>query len=245
MTEDARWQNRGEGRYADASIVDEIKTGFHFFGNLVSPFAHRAWWAMKEKGINFDYIHIDLGPTKPAWYTELVNPYGTVPCIYDEGRPIFESSIIIVYLEEKFSNTGTQLMPADLVDRANVRLIISQFEEKIFSKLYTVLLASTEEKLNEALAAIREPLKQVDEMYGKYNTSGPYFLGDQLSMAEIAILPFIFRFSIIIPHFRHIDLFEDAPNFKAALEAAKTRKAFQETIVEPEYFIQAYGASIN
>jgi len=245
MTQDSQWQNHGEGRYVDASITDEIKTGFHYFGNRICPFAHRAWWVFKEKDINIDYIHIDLGPTKPAWYKELINPFGTIPCVYDEGRPIFESRIIIDYLEEKFSNTGTQLMPADLVDRANVRLVISQFDEKIISKLYTLLRASTEEKLNEALAAVREALKQVDEMYGKYNTSGPYFLGDRLSMAEIAILPFVFRFSIIIPHFRHVDILEYAPNFKAALEAASTRKAFQETIAEPEYFIQAYAPYAN
>jgi len=136
-------------------------------------------------------------------------------------------------------------MPADLVDRANIRLVISQFDEKLISKFYTVLRASTEEKLNEALAAVREPLKQVDEMYGKYNTSGPYFLGNQLSMAEITILPFIFRFSITIPHYRQVDIFADAPNFRAALEAAKTRRAFEETIAEPEYFIQAYAPYAN
>jgi len=245
MTEDSRWQNQGEGRYVDASIVEEIKTGFHYFGNRICPFAHRAWWAIKEKDVNIDYVHIDLGPTKPAWYKELVNPFGTVPCLYDEGRPIFESRIVAEYLEEKFSNRGTQLMPADLVDRANIRLVISQFDEKLISKFYTVLRASTEEKLNEALAAVREPLKQVDEMYGKYNTSGPYFLGNQLSMAEITILPFIFRFSITIPHYRQVDIFADAPNFRAALEAAKTRRAFEETIAEPEYFIQAYAPYAN
>jgi glutathione S-transferase len=47
----------------------------------------------------FKYIHVDLGEDKPAWFKEEVNPFGTVPCIYDHGRGVFESAIIVEFLE--------------------------------------------------------------------------------------------------------------------------------------------------
>ncbi len=60
----------------------------------------------------FRYIHVDLGEDKPAWYAAAVNPeFGTVPCVYDGGRPVFESPIVLEYLEDKFPHTGTPLLP--------------------------------------------------------------------------------------------------------------------------------------
>jgi hypothetical protein len=47
--------------------------------------------------------------------TENVNPYGTVPCLYVDGKGVFESSIICEYIEEKWPNQGTQLMPDGMV----------------------------------------------------------------------------------------------------------------------------------
>jgi hypothetical protein len=47
----------------------------------------------------FKYVHVDLGEDKPAWFKEAVNPFGTVPCVYDHGHGVFESAIIVEFLE--------------------------------------------------------------------------------------------------------------------------------------------------
>jgi len=39
-----------------------------FYGNPICPFAHRAWWAAKEKGVPLEFVHIPLGDEKPEWY---------------------------------------------------------------------------------------------------------------------------------------------------------------------------------
>lgn len=43
--------------------------------------------------------------------TEYVNPYGTVPCLYVNGKGVFESGIICEYIDEMFSDEGPPLMP--------------------------------------------------------------------------------------------------------------------------------------
>ncbi len=60
----------------------------------------------------FKYIHIDLGEDKPAWYAPCFNPAGTVPAIYDAGKPVFESALCVEYLEDKFPGRGTALLPS-------------------------------------------------------------------------------------------------------------------------------------
>ena len=83
------------------TIVADANAGkILFFGNRICPFAHRAWWASNELSVPLDYIHIQLGNEKPSWYTDQVNPSGTVPCIYDEGQVksihSVPSSIIVI-----------------------------------------------------------------------------------------------------------------------------------------------------
>lgn len=66
----------------------------------------------RRRAPQFKYVHIDLGDAKPAWYGERINPdFGTVPCVYDAGRGVFESAIVVEYMEESFPGRGTALMP--------------------------------------------------------------------------------------------------------------------------------------
>ncbi len=61
------------------------------YSNPICPFAHRAWWALKEKQIPFEFAHIPLGAEKPEWYTKEVNPRGTVPALRHGKHTILES----------------------------------------------------------------------------------------------------------------------------------------------------------
>lgn len=50
-------------------------------GARLCPYAHRVWWALTEKGVDFEYIHIDLGKHKPTWYQSAsVNRFGSTTC---------------------------------------------------------------------------------------------------------------------------------------------------------------------
>ena len=60
----------------------------------------------------FEYVHIDLGDDKPPWFKAEISPqFGTVPAVMDHGRGVFESAIIVEYLQDKFPDRGTHLLP--------------------------------------------------------------------------------------------------------------------------------------
>lgn len=143
-----------EGQRIEPSQVDAVLHRPHqvtFFGNRLCPYAHIAWWSLLEKNVAFDYVHVDLGQQKPEWYKEKVNPYGTVPSLYDGDKAVFESVIIAEYVEETFgAEKGTRLMPADPVDRAVVRLVIAHFRERTLPPLYKLLKAQTPAEANVA-----------------------------------------------------------------------------------------------
>ncbi len=63
--------------------------------------------------------------------------------------------------------------------------------------------------------------------------------------ADIAVLPFLERFSVLLPHYRGYDPLAVDERLRAWLNAARQRPAFQETTLPAEDFIKGYGGYVN
>src|SRR5258705_10198744 len=77
------------------------------------PYVQRAVIALSEKGVAFERVDIDLA-NKPDWFLA-ISPLGKTPVLQVGDAAIFESAVILEYLEE------TQLRPlhpADALMRA-------------------------------------------------------------------------------------------------------------------------------
>ena len=71
---------------------------------------------MNEKDVPFDRRDIDLA-NKPDWFLAL-SPLGKTPVLVVEGKPVFESAVILEYLEE---TQQRPLYPSDPLERAQHR----------------------------------------------------------------------------------------------------------------------------
>eukprot|EP00193_Tetraselmis_chui_P011082 CAMPEP_0177790602 /NCGR_PEP_ID=MMETSP0491_2-20121128/23450_1 /TAXON_ID=63592 /ORGANISM="Tetraselmis chuii, Strain PLY429" /LENGTH=239 /DNA_ID=CAMNT_0019312703 /DNA_START=225 /DNA_END=940 /DNA_ORIENTATION=+ len=98
--------------------------------NAWCPFCERVWFALLEKGIEFDTVFIDLR-AKPDWYLEMV-PTGMVPAAKVDGKLIYESADILKALEESFPDTPL-LPPSDdpMSQRAAELKLKAAFEAKL------------------------------------------------------------------------------------------------------------------
>jgi len=209
-----------------------------FYGNPICPFAHRAWWSAKEKQVPIEFIHIPLGTEKPEWFTQTVNPRGTVPAVQLNSETILESMIIAEFFEDHYPNQGAQLLPKDAFQRASVRLFIDQFGQAI-TPMYALLKNQDRSKDEELKAQVSAKLKAAIDMLKK-QSAGPFFLGEELSLADIAALPFIERFSATLKHYRDYNLFDVDERIASWHAAAKSRLAFQETAKDVDFYIQGY-----
>src|SRR5580704_15282430 len=83
------------------------------------PYVQRAVIALTEKGVPFERIDIDLG-NKPDWFLK-ISPLGKTPVLLVGDHAIFESTVILEYLEE---TEARPLHPSDPLRRAEHRAFI-------------------------------------------------------------------------------------------------------------------------
>src|SRR6201997_3918230 len=80
------------------------------------PYVQRAVIALTEKGVPFERVDIDLA-NKPDWFLR-VSPLGKTPVLLVGDHAIFESAVILEYLEETQANP---LHPGNALYRAEHR----------------------------------------------------------------------------------------------------------------------------
>jgi len=80
----------------------------------LSPFAQKIRIALREKGVSFAVRSPD-GPVA------LLNPRVELPALDDGGVVIFDSTIILEYLEDRFPDPP--LLPSGAAERAKVRMV--------------------------------------------------------------------------------------------------------------------------
>ena len=175
------------------------------------PYVQRAVISLKEKDVPFKRIDIDL-TEKPDWFLAL-SPLGKTPVLIVDGQPVFESAVILEYLEETQPNP---LHPKDPFKRAQHRSWI-EFGSAILSDIagfYSAADATTFTGKTEALA---QKFARLERHLGE----GPFFSGEQFSLVD----------AVYGPVFRYFDSFERIDEF-GVLDRKLRTKAWRETLTQ-------------
>src|SRR6476659_9004960 len=93
------------------------------------PWSHRTRIVLAEKGISIDIVSVEAGRF-PEDLLDL-NPYHTVPTLVDRDLVLYDSRVIIEYLDERFPHPP--LMPVDPIARAQFRLALYRIERDWYS----------------------------------------------------------------------------------------------------------------
>ena len=143
------------------------------------------------------------------------NPYGKVPVLVNGDGVIYESAVINEYLDEKFPEP--RLMPADLLQRAKVRIWIDFLNTRVHPAASDITHNRAPEKAREQMKQHLQALD--DEMAGKDYLVGNY------SLADITFIPFYTRRE------RYGSVIDDRyPNLKRWGEALIARPAVAPTL---------------
>ena len=161
----------------------------------LSPYAQKVKISLREKGVAFDLKlpeGVGAGTTGGAF--AMANPRAEVPVLIDGDTAIFDSTIILEYIEEKFPEP--MLLPRDLKARAKARMI-----EDAMDTLY--------EPINWGMGELRwfkraegERARAIEARAGeqargfyawleRHLGSQEWFGGDKFGWADLSVIPYI------------------------------------------------------
>ncbi|CAM8897083.1 unnamed protein product [Rhodiola kirilowii] len=148
------------------------------FGSFASPFVYRIKWALKLKGLEFEYIEEDMSNKSDLLLK--YNPiHRKVPVLVHGGRPIAESVVILEYIEERWPEVHP-FLPSDPYERAQARFWMKFGEDQ--NRTYFTIFATTGEEQAKAVQDAREALV-ILEKGGLGDTK--YFGGNEIGMTDL------------------------------------------------------------
>jgi stringent starvation protein A homolog len=150
-----------------------------------------------------------------------LNPYGTVPTLVDRDLVLFNSRIIMEYLDERFPHPP--LMPVYPVARGKSRLLMLRIEQDWYPTLETAQNAASETERANALKQLKEEILAIAPIFNQT----AYFMSEEFSLIDCYVAPLLWRMQ------------ELGVEFSGA--GSKAVKAYMSRIFERDSFLQSVG----
>ena len=199
--DDALWNPAWVEAGGEATIRTRTAApkGVKFFCGWFCPFAQRAWIALEEKGVDYQYIDVnpyEVDESNPGGYTKRAlpldikrerysefvacSPRGMVPGLNAEGERVWDSMAVVEYVNDRFD--GPSLLPGSALKRAHVRIYINHFNDRVWAPYMKMLMAQDPTVQEMARKGLFEGCH---ELANAMSTEGPFFLGGRFSLFEV------------------------------------------------------------
>lgn len=184
------------------------------------PYVQRAAISLAEKAVPFDRVQVDLAD-KPAWFLDL-SPLGKTPVLRVDDRAIFESAVILEYLEETRPHP---LHPTDPLRRAEHRAWI-EFGSAVLNDIAGLYSAKDPAAFAAKAEALAAKFARLEADLGP----GQWFDGD-FSLVD----------AVFGPVFRYFDVFDRIGDFEVLAHKPKVA-AWRKALAARPSIRRAVGA---
>jgi RNA polymerase-associated protein len=203
------------------AVIANRRSVMTLFSRPTDLHSHRARLVLAEKNINIE-INSILGNDLPEDLMDL-NPYHTVPTLVDRDLTLYDSRVIIEYLDERFPHPP--LMPVDPVTRAQFRLALFRIETDWYSLAEESEVSPDGRLSSKSRKMLRESILQSTDLFG----ARPYFLSEDFSLVDASIAPILWRLPVY-----GIDLGSQAEPIETYMKRLFARRSFQQSLTELE-----------
>jgi glutathione S-transferase len=196
------------------------------------PWVQRAAIVLREKGVEFEFRHIDRD-NRPDWFLA-ISPHKKVPVLsVDNKVSLFESNAINEYLDETIE---PRLHPPDPVQRAINRAwtdFLPTFSDMVTGQAYS----EDEAEYKADIAKIPQAFEKLEGALKAQSPSGPFFNGAKYSLVDAAYAPFLQRYFFLdrVKRLGHIEKFPRLKAWSDTLMARPSTHSFPEAEFEAMY----------
>ena len=160
------------------------------FSDAHDHYSHRVRLVLAEKGVTVEVVDADE-QNKPEDLRE-VNPYNSLPTLVDRDLSLYDSRVIIEYLDERFPHPP--LLPVYPVQRALSRLWMFRIEKEWSSKLDLLVAPRTAEAARtRAKSELRESVIATSPIFSQK----PFFMNDELTLVDCCVAPIFWRLKML------------------------------------------------
>lgn len=203
------------------AVIANRRSVMSLFSRPTCMHSHRTRLVLAEKSINIDIINVE-GPDLPEDLLDL-NPYHSVPTLVDRDLVLYDSRVIIEYLDERFPHPP--LMPVDPVMRAQFRLALYRIETDWYQLAEEIDAEDDKKQATRARKMLKESILASAEVF----TAKEFFLSDEFSLVDSSIAPVLWR----LPHYG-VELGDGSTAIDRYMDRIFSRRSFQESLTELE-----------
>jgi len=163
----------------------------------MSSYAQKVRLILREKGIEFDNQTPEgLGSGQPNAKLLDANPRMEVPALVDGDFTIFDSKVILAYIEDKYSEKP--LLPKDPKERAKARLIEEVCDTQYEAINWGIMeiryaYRATGDLADKMLSNAQKEVTEIHAWLASHLGDKPYFNGDTFGYADLVVVPYINR----------------------------------------------------
>ena len=203
----------------DASGVVSKRSSMTLFSDSNSHYSHRVRIVLAEKGVSVDLIECEEGVMSPE-LGEL-NPYQSVPTLVDRDLVLYESKVMMEYLDERFPHPP--LLPVYPVARAESRLFMYRVEKDWCVLVDTIQEGKDAAAIAEAKRDLRESLTALAPIFAEK----PFFMSEEFTLVDCCIAPILWRLPVLDVDIKLTKQTKPLFNY---MDTLFSREAFQESL---------------
>ena len=186
--------------------------------------SHRVRIVLGEKDLVFKIEEVLSGQNNEDLIA--LNPNNTTPTFVDRNLVLYESRVIMEYLDERFPHPP--LMPVDPVIRAKTRMVLHYIEKDLYGLLDDV------KSSGEKILGCKTKIKRKSFTFSRFYSRKKIFLSDDFSIIDCSMAPILWR----LPEFG-IELPKSAKPIIKYSERLFERSSFLENLSEQEEEIRS------
>ncbi|HEX7062241.1 MAG TPA: glutathione S-transferase N-terminal domain-containing protein [Woeseiaceae bacterium] len=203
------------------AVIANRRSVMTLFSKATCIHSHRTRLVLAEKNINIDIVNVE-GPSLPEDLMDL-NPYHTVPTLVDRDLVLYDSRVIIEYLDERFPHPP--LMPVDPVTRAQFRLALFRIETDWYPLAQQLDTDATGKQAGKARKMLKESILAGADLFSARH----FFMSDEFSLVDASIAPVLWRLASW-----GIELGPRAEPIEGYMRRIFDRRSFQQSLTELE-----------
>ena len=153
--------------------------------------SHAVRFVMAHKSIERDVLELKFDEM-PEEILEL-NPTQSLPTLFDRGMVLYDLSVIMEYLDERFP--FPPLLPVDPIEKAEKRLLIYRFTraDGCWYELAKAILRDNKKSADAARKTLNGNLIELLPLF----SHKPYFKSDTMTLVDVCIAPIFWRLGLL------------------------------------------------